>query len=514
MDTLRASVVLAAGAAAVPALAAPADDPLVDLIQGVSRAEALDVFLGDGEWSPPALAWKTLALTDAGTPVRSPAWHGIDERLARALAPERAGRAGGARAIQWAMRPTARAGVGGWTPPNQGGNVEDGLASVRGGFDARLLHRGLELAVRPEFGLDAGPWSGGIRMDEAWAGWRGPHLVAGFGRRDRWIGPGRRGALLLSDNAASPPMGTIAGQGRLPGRLRQVGQLRLETSLGWFDRPREDVDHPLLLLVDARWLPVPGLEIGVTRLSMFGGEGRPLPSAGQILLPTHPHVHGDPEKEEPDQNEQASIDVRGCLPLARLAGGPVDWIEGWWQYGAEDLIVRDFAGVSYPSLAGVAHLYGFEAGFGPFAVTVEGARILDDTFRWYTGHRVYHDGFTQDGRVLGHEAGGDATDLWARVAWHPKPHRWHAEAWGERILSVGVVESQGGHLFALAADELRWRAGVRVAFLGPGGGRVGVGYTRERIEGAGFVPGADEVEHHVAVAWTAGPLGPTGAAGR
>ncbi|MBN1336907.1 MAG: hypothetical protein JXB39_13195 [Deltaproteobacteria bacterium] len=492
-------VVLGVATLHARAVAAPAADPFVDLVQGHVRAEALDVFLGDGEWSRRAIAWKVVPGPAA------PSWQAFDLLLDAALLPER--EASTSRDVRWALRPGVRSALGTFAPPSPTFDARDGPSSLRADLDLQVYRGGFEVGLRPV--LRVAPSEGRIDLDEAWAAWRGAHLHAGFGWRDRWLGPGRRGALLLTDNARPPPMGTIAAFGHLPGRLTRAGNFRFETSLGWFDRPREDVRHPLLLLADARWLPVPGLEIGATRMSLFGGEDRAWPSLGQILVPSEPHVYDDPEREQPDQDELASLDVRGCLPLARLVGGPVEWIEAWWQYGAEDLVMREIGGVSVPSLAAVAFLYGLEAQLGPWRVTAEQARIFDDTFRWYTHHRVYHEGFTQDGRVLGHEAGGDALDLWARVGYRPRPYRWMAEAWIEHLQRIGVVASQGGNLLALATDETSRRVGVRVAFLRPRGGSVRVGYACEHVAGADFVPGATEWNHHALVSWTSGWLGGT-----
>ena len=50
-------------------------------------------------------------------------------------------------------------------------------------------------------------------------------------------------------------------------------------------------------------------------------------------------------------------------------------------------------------------------------VAGEGARIFDDYFRWYTGHRIYHQGFTRDGLGMGHWVGGDAMTGWVSIAW-------------------------------------------------------------------------------------------------
>lgn len=485
------------------AQAAPTDDPWVTCLGHIARTEGIDVFLGDGEWSPPALAMKVAPLVVAWPEVHDPRYGKADRWFRSQLVPELEAYLPGVRSerLDWALRPGASLSVGGLEPVNLAGDTEPGLVSARVNGDIRAYWRRVEGAVRPDVRLDAADAIPDVDIlaEEVWLGYRGDHLLVGAGRRDRWLGPGRRGSLLLSDNALVPPMATVAGQGHLPGRLGRVGNLRLETSVGVFDRDRTDVNHPGLLLMDLRWMPVPQVEIGGTRMSMFWGEGRPWPGLWELLVPLEPHVYDDPDKVRPDQNEEASLDFRVTLPLTRWFGGPVRYVEAWWQYAGEDVIGRDFGGIPYPSLAGVANLYGGEVAVGPVVATVEGARIFDDYYRWYIDHRIYQDGFTQDGRVLGHEAGTDSESLFFQVGWYPWP--WAGEVWHEQVRRIGVIESMGQNVMALSTDERRWRLGARGLRMGKVGGQWSLEYAFEWVEGAGFVPGATDRSHRLAVTW-------------
>ncbi len=482
------------------AWSAPWDDPRVIATGVAARAGSAWIFLGDGEWGDMALAMKlepTLA-TDPSAVQLGPL-------LRSALATELGARSQPEQAW-WMLKPGAGAALGDLVPANAGGDAEPGLLSLRSAARLAAYGHGLEVVLEPELGLDAIVGvQPGLAPRQAWGGWRGDHLLVGFGLRDRWIGPGRRGALLLSDNASAPPMGTAALQGAIP-RLERLGHWRFESSWGWLQLPRDDVDNPGLMMMDLRWLPVPWIELGATRLGLFGGAGRPMPGLLELLVPTEPHVYDDPDKEEPDQNEQASLDFRLTLPLARWVGGPVDYLEGWWQYGAEDIIAREALGLPYPSLAGVANLWGLEASSGPWVLSYEGAHIMDDYFRWYVSHRVYHQGFTQGGRTLGHHMGGDAWSTWLRIGWYPLP--WGADLAYEQVQRVGVVEAIETNLLALATDERRRGLSARVWRLGAEGGRWGVGYVLQRVEGEGFIPGADGWEQRLSVSWQGGPLDP------
>ncbi len=255
------------------------------------------------------------------------------------------------------------------------GDQEPGLFSQRLG--GRLdVHSGwFEAWLTPELGVDL---LGGQPVDlvtfEAWAAvrWRGLRL--GFGARERTLGPTQHGALAIGDGGQPWPAGELAWEGRLP----VIGQLRAETSVGWLPGERHDVLRPGVLHMDLRWAPIPWVEVGASRVSLFGGtelDGtpRPLPPITQLLVPTDPHVEDDPDRLLPDQDELAVLDLRLVVPLHRWIPGPVDGVEAWYQYGGEDMIVRSIGPLPSPALAGVANLYG---------VRITGERW------WLTGERA------------------------------------------------------------------------------------------------------------------------------
>lgn len=472
--------------------AEPGDDPLGTAWADAARAEGWDVVLGIAE-----LDWMETAylLGRVGAP--------DDLGWSAQLAPERTLRdASGRWPMGVVVRPGLRVAEGTLAPVNLDGAEEPGALTATTDLDLNAYAGPWLVQVRPEVGLDVGPGvTPGFSLAEAWAGVLTPGFRAGFGKRNRWFGPGRHAALLVSDHAEPPPMGEVAGEGRLPGWGAHLGRFRGEVGLGWLDRPREDVSRPGLLRMDLRWRPCPAFELGATRLSLFGGVGRPPVDVGQLILPTEPHVDDDPEKVLADQNEMASLDFRLTLPLRRWTGLPVEHVEAWWQYGGEDVRAVQSAGIPYPSLAGVGNLYGGEVKTGRLALTVEHVRVLDDYFRWYTGHRVYHEGFTQDGEPLGFFAGGDAELTWAGARWEGQT--WRTRASVEHLRRVGVIEALNDRLFTLMTEERRWTVGADGA-VALGRAWLSAGAAVSPVTGAGFVPGAHRVEHRVWVALAPG----------
>jgi hypothetical protein len=453
----------------------PWADPIAWRLAAEARASGAPVLLGDGERLP----WELL---EVGAPT---------EGLSAFLAGETA-RGGG---VTWATRPTVAAAFGDAAPIDGGGDLEPGLATLQTAVEGGVYVGPFVLWAVPEaeIGLDSSA-SAAARLDGLWLGYDRGGWAVGAGKRDRWQGPGRHGALVRSTHARAPWTGAISGEGHLPGRASAAGVFRAELELGVFDRPRQDVQMPGLLYMDLRWAPSGVFELGLTRMAMFGGQGRPPVDWLQLAVPTEPHIYDDPDKLLPDQNELAAIDVRVTLPVGKWTNGPVRWVEGWWQYGGEDVIARSLGPIPYPSLAGVGNLYGAEVAVGPVVVTGEYTRLMDDTFRWYVGHRVYHDGFTQDGRVLGHWGGSDSQTSHAAVAF--VADTWRARAYADQQRRVGVIEALNDKVFTFAEDERTLRFGLEGDAL-IGRARIEAGGSVAHVEGAGFVPGRTDLDVRV-----------------
>lgn len=472
------------------AWADPLGDPTALLVAQQVREAGVPALLGASDRGPLRLAQLALAAgLDPDDPA-SAAW-------ARSLAPELAWVGSPTELeIRAGWHPTARLVVGDLAPDLARGDVESGLLSARAGAAGRLYYGPLLASLEPEIDLDLFSPALALVAREAWVGAELHGVQLAFGQRDRWLGPGRHGSLVLTDNARPAPLGSLAIEESLP----RLGRVRFEAGAGWLDGARDDVERPGWLIMDLRWAPMPWLELGASRMGVFGGVGRPAPRLGQLLLPTEPHVSDDPDQSEPDQNELASLDLRVLVPLARWLPNhrpPLRTLELWWQYGGEDVIGKEWNGVPYPSLAGVANLGGGELAVGPVLLTIEGARLLDDTFRWYTGHRVYHEGFTQDGRIMGHPAGGDARSLWGGLTW--LPDLWGGRIGLERRVRVGVVDDADGQILALSTDELHHRLQAEL-WRASSWGWWRLGAEGARIQGREFVPGDDVWEARIYVA--------------
>ena len=113
--------------------------------------------------------------------------------------------------------------------------------------------------------------------------------------------------------------------------------------------------------MELRWQLEPVPEIGWVRTSIYGGweEGalRPIDPL-QLILPTQPHVEDDPLQLLPDTDEMAAWDIRLRFPFRTWFNVPIDHLDLYLQHGGEDVIARRLGPIPYPTLAGVANLYG------------------------------------------------------------------------------------------------------------------------------------------------------------
>jgi hypothetical protein len=407
------------------------------------------------------------------------------------LSVERA--AAGKEGVSFRVEPHGRISVGDLQLPRAAGDTEPGMLSLRASADGRAYFRDFEVMLSPELRLDVGGELGAaVALPLGWVGWHTPHWRVGFGLEDRWFGPGRYGGLILTDNARPAPMGSVATEYQL---WESPARFRVEFGAGWLDAPRTDVHRPGLLVFDIRFSPVPALEIGATRMAIFGGEGRPAPELGQLILPTQPHIANDPDQRLPDQDELAALDLRLTLPLNDwLPTSGLDYLEVWGQYGGEDVIGRRIGPVPVPALAGIANLWGGEVGAGAWTGVLEWARLLDDTFRWYSGHRIYHAGFSQEGVSMGHPSGGDSRSLDASVRWMPEDVG--VEFFVSDVRRVGAIAPVQGKLRTLMMDELTRTAGVR-GWAHRCGRLWNAGLSVARVSNTQFRPGVDDIRWRV-----------------
>lgn len=281
-----------------------------------------------------------------------------------------------------------------------------------------------------------------------------------IGRDSLWWGPGRHGALLVSNNAF--PFDLIhvgsAASFSLPGFLEWLGRFEVE---GFLTRLEENRDFSNVRLLGLRlvYRPREEITIGVSRVTMFGGEGRPdlsLVDFGRLYF-------SDPNRSGKfEVNELAGVDVRLFLPVSEILPGHT--LELYGEYGGEDE-----AGLrpSKPALlAGLEWMYGGRRGLVEYANN----HVSDFPNVWYR-HSLYSSGYTYRGNIIGHPMGSDAKDLYIRGE-IPFWKQWTGGVDHER---------QDRHLSSSVQEKIR-RWGGEVAYSKKTGNAYSVRLVYEEIE--------------------------------
>ena len=318
------------------------------------------------------------------------------------------------------------------------------------------------------------------------------------GRGTQWWGPGYHGSLLLTDHAFPLDMIKLGSEEafRLPWKLRDLGEWKINSFLAQLEKNR-DFSHAKIFGLRLNYLPTAWLEVGLTRLTQFGGHGR-----GQSF----PKAVVDCYKNPPNQggtqdcNEQSTIDFRARVPqvpyLIPFPGG----MQIYGELGSED----KWSQVPIPSRA--AYLAGI---YIPqlFKGDTQDLRIeyadTDYTRRktglvgvWYNNGN-YTSGMRQYGFPLGHSMGTDAIDMYIRTTRYltDQLQLGHSFNYQERARGLPVHERKQE-----MSVDLTWWVTART--------HITLGYTYQRIKNPGqissitpfvetFAPGVTATNHFV-----------------
>ncbi|HOX07241.1 MAG TPA: capsule assembly Wzi family protein [Planctomycetota bacterium] len=290
------------------------------------------------------------------------------------------------------------------------------------------------------------------------------------GREPLWWGPGRHGSLLLSTNARPLDLVRVGNDEPvlLPWVFSRVGPLRVESFVARLDDESQPFPNPYFAGARISVIPLPWVELGASRVAMFGGRGRTVDGHTIDSLITG-RGENDPNSVG---NQEASLDLRLTLPL------DIQPVQFYGELGGEDMAGGFFSREAV--LAGV-----FLPRLGPweqFDLRLEYA----DT--WLGGHgnndRVWYQHgdypMTCDGRVIGHHAGTDARDAYAELGWSPVPElRLWAAADFERH---GLAEDHPEQQRELKAGA-QWWLTERLS--------LEASCSRVEVDNAGFVEGEE-----------------------
>ncbi|NPA52767.1 MAG: capsule assembly Wzi family protein [Aquificae bacterium] len=155
-------------------------------------------------------------------------------------------------------------------------------------------------------------------------------LSVELGRDNVNLGPGEYG-MLLSNNAYPFPMVKIQTEES----LNFLGKWDFVFLRGWLVEDRKDVDNPNILALRITWKPKDWLEIGGTKTTLYGGDGRP----GYSLLEYWDLITSSKDNvsySKFDNDSLAQWDISLYLPLKKWFKN-VKIAKFYWLEGGSDV---------------------------------------------------------------------------------------------------------------------------------------------------------------------------------
>ncbi|MDQ7038279.1 MAG: capsule assembly Wzi family protein [Aquificota bacterium] len=225
------------------------------------------------------------------------------------------------------------------------------------------------------------------------------------------LGPGEFG-LLLSSNAEPFPMISL----RTEEPLNLFGKWEFIFVRGFLREKRRDRDDPNILALRVVYKPRDFLEIGLTRTSLYGGEGRP----GYTLF-EYPKLILGVEENIPfgkfDTDGYAAYDFTLYLPLRRLLPS-VRTFKVYFQRGGTDVSAwwqKDNPGDFAFPFGFRLHLRSYVAGvFLSLDKDILRLEYHDVNRAWYIHHLYPVEGYTYRGMSLGHPYGNDLKHIFLK----------------------------------------------------------------------------------------------------
>jgi len=149
------------------------------------------------------------------------------------------------------------------------------------------------------------------------------------------LGPGEYG-LLLSDNVEPYPLIKLQTEDY----LKFLGKWDFLFLHGWLLEEREDVSNPKIFAIRIVWKPFDFLELGCTKINMFGGRGQPgysiVDYPAIIAEYKRDDVEEDNSEEKFDTEAFVGYDISINLPISKLIS-IVKAVRLYFQEAATDM---------------------------------------------------------------------------------------------------------------------------------------------------------------------------------
>lgn len=297
--------------------------------------------------------------------------------------------------------------------PGEGSNFRAGLDAELGVLDAAVIYLNPEYRSGPQGPSDSA--GSEVHIERAYILADAWNFQLEAGRDSMWWGAGYNGGLLMTNNAAPLDMIklTAARPFTLPWIFGHIGLIKPTVFIARLGEQRRWPRANLLgMRIDIK--PSPHFQLGFNRTFVFGGQGKRSPTLREwfrVFVASDSAEHA----ESPINGDQlASIDASFVYSFYS-PWMPFSGVKLYTEWGAED------SGGKARLPTGRANIYGMYL-TGPLWISNADLRVeWANTGRnerygplWYE-HAIYSTGYRHDGRIIGHHAGGDARDLFARL---------------------------------------------------------------------------------------------------
>jgi len=243
-----------------------------------------------------------------------------------------------------------------------------------------------------------------FRLDGSYLAGTLGNWVLGAGAIDRWWGPGWQSSLILSNNARPIPSvwinrkDTHAPQSSW---LAWIGPWDLTVLAGQYESDRAVPDAKLIGM-RFTFRPMNGLDVGLSRAIMFGGEGRP-EGASTIWNALIGKDNGQLEANDPG-NQIASIDARYGLAIGEQTMGFYAQMMGEDEAGAFPARKSWLFGADWTTRL----LNGEQQWFAEYANTLADDFLGNAIPNISYDHSRYRTGYRHYGRNMATSFDGDA----------------------------------------------------------------------------------------------------------
>ncbi|MEN6428840.1 MAG: capsule assembly Wzi family protein [Phycisphaerales bacterium] len=284
-------------------------------------------------------------------------------------------------------------------------------SNYRAGFATRgTLWDTFAFYLHPEY-ADSSQMDGDVDLIEGY----GKAMVGPFeveaGKDSLWWGPARGGSILMSNNAEPFTLVKVSNPQpiQLPWIFRILGPVKGQW---FFTQLEEDRGVPEARLSGVRLniKPHPAVELGASRLVMFGGRGVPgvdLYDYAKMFL-----AMSNQEKDNQLAGLDASVLVpMDCLPL----GDAIPWrsIKFYTDAAGEDE-AGDLPS-SWGALGGISFNDILKTGRTDLRIEYADNHVPGKPNVFYN-HSLYTSGYTYEDRVIGHHMGTDSRDVFAQLS--------------------------------------------------------------------------------------------------